>query len=82
MAAERQVGEADTCHYATLGRVGAGADAAPPPAGTARLTLADVAGARAHLGWLCGRRVVAIQEHGLAQQRARPFQLACRQKGA
>eukprot|EP00969_Alexandrium_andersonii_P368888 15473908-Alexandrium_andersonii.AAC.1 len=61
----------------------AGADARPPPAATARLTAAaNVTGAWAHLGWLCGRHMVAIQEHGLAQQRVRPFQLACRQKGA
>eukprot|EP00969_Alexandrium_andersonii_P211666 9348837-Alexandrium_andersonii.AAC.1 len=60
----------------------AGADARPPPAGAARLTVANVTGAWAHLAWLCGRRMAAIQEHGLAQQRARPFQLARRQKGA
>eukprot|EP00969_Alexandrium_andersonii_P091802 4051813-Alexandrium_andersonii.AAC.1 len=60
----------------------AGADARPPPAGAARLTVANVTGAWAHIGWLRGRRMVAIQEHGLAQQRAKPFQLACRQKGA
>eukprot|EP00969_Alexandrium_andersonii_P333810 14752407-Alexandrium_andersonii.AAC.1 len=60
----------------------ADADAHPPPAGAARLTVANVTGAWAHLGWLCGSRMAATQEHGLAQQRVRPFQLACRQKGA
>eukprot|EP00969_Alexandrium_andersonii_P326909 14446035-Alexandrium_andersonii.AAC.1 len=60
----------------------AGADARPPPAGTARLTVANVTGAWARIDRLCGRHTAAIQEHGLAQPRARPFQLACQQKGA
>eukprot|EP00969_Alexandrium_andersonii_P199577 8815452-Alexandrium_andersonii.AAC.1 len=69
-AAERRTSEADSRQDANFERAGAGAGAEPPPRGAVRLNVANVTGAWAHLGWLCGRHMVATQEHGLSQQPA------------